>query len=231
MNVPTGGSFSSGPTVSGIRDEPILQENTGHRAITSGLLVGMALCSLVLRLYCLDCYGFWGDEVASLEGARLGLESIFSGRFGWIANQTPLHYIIVWMTIQAADPAVTGIWVRLPSALAGVMATIATYGVGKEMFGRTTGAGAALMLALSAIHINYSQDLRPYSMLLFLTVLSVYCLLRAEKSHEGRWWLAFALAMTANVLNSYFALTLVLPALGTYLLWLLWKRIKSRAID
>jgi 4-amino-4-deoxy-L-arabinose transferase-like glycosyltransferase len=187
------------------------------------LPAGVFLLGLALRLYCLDCYGFWGDEVASIEGARLGVQGFTGGCFGWICNQTPLHYLLVWLTIQPVDPAASGALVRLPSAIAGGLTCLVVYGLGREMFGRAQGLLAALLLALSAIHLNYSQDLRPYAMLVFLTALSVYCLLVAERTRSGRWWLAFAAATVANLLNSYHALTLVMPSLAPYLVWVLWR--------
>src|SRR5687768_7595932 len=103
------------------------------------LLALTLIASFALRLYCLDCHGFWGDEVASLEGAALGLPDMITGRFGWIANQTPLHYIIVWLTTLPLDPTESTVLVRLPQAVAGALTPLIMYGLGKEMFGRTQG--------------------------------------------------------------------------------------------
>ncbi len=186
---------------------------------------------LGLRLYCLDCRGLWFDELASVEGAQRGPAAILTDRFGWLHTQTPLHYLLVWLTIQPVDPVSTSLLVRLPSALAGALTVPLVYASGKEMFGRAQGLLAALMVALSVVHLNYSQDVRPYAMLTMLTVLSVYCLLVALRRGPGRWWLAFFAAYSANLLNAYVALTVALPALGPYLLWELrglWAARKSR---
>jgi|GEM_PF-1525104 len=190
-------------------------------------LFGVFLLALGLRLHCLDCYGFWGDEVASLEGAQLGLNAIFSDRFGWLRVQTPLHYLLVWLTVQPIDPTQTAFLVRLPSALFGALTPLAVYGIGRELFGRRQGMLAALLLSLSAIHLNHSQDLRQYALLTLLTATSVYCLLVAERTGSSRWWLAFAAAMIANVLNAYLALTMVMPAMAVYLLGALWRLWRS----
>ena len=178
--------------------------------------------ALALRLYCLDCKGLWYDEVASLEVAGRGLNAFLTDRFGWMSVQTPLHYLLVWLTSWPLDPAQSAVLVRLPSALAGALATLVVYGLGRELFGRHQGLLAGMALALSAVHIGYSQDLRPYSLLALFTVLSVYCLVVAERTRERRWWLAFIFASLVNLYLSYFALTLVLPALMPYLLWLIY---------
>ena len=180
------------------------------------------LVALALRLYCLDCKGLWYDEVASLEVAGRGLDAFLTDRFGWMSVQTPMHYLLVWLTSWPLDPAQSAVFVRLPSALAGALTTLVVYGLGRELFGRQAGLLAGISLALSAVHIGYSQDLRPYSLLVLCTVLSVYCLVVAERTGERRWWLAFILASLANLYLSYFALTLVMPALVPYLLWLIY---------
>ena len=192
-------------------------------ARTRFMLAGIFLLALTLRLYCLNCYSLWFDEVPSIEVAQLGMNAVFTYRFGWIGNQTLLYYLLVWLTIQPVDPATTAALVRLPSALAGALAVLPVYGLGREMFGRAQGILAALLVALSAVHTNYPQDIRPYAMLTFLTAASVYCLLLAERTNLAQWWLAFAVTSTVSLLISYFAPTLVLPALLPYLLWLAWQ--------
>ncbi|MEA2573844.1 MAG: hypothetical protein QOH93_1142 [Chloroflexia bacterium] len=193
------------------------------------LLAGMFLLSLGLRVYCLDCYSLWFDEIASLEVAQYGPGFFFTDRFGWMRVQTPLHYLTVWFSTLFADPTATAILVRLPSALAGALTVLVVYALGKEMFGRAQGLLAAGLLCVSFIHLTYSQDVRPYTTLVLFTALSVYCLLRAERTGTGKWWAAFAAASIANVLTSYNVLTLVLPALGPYLLWVLWRARRIRS--
>jgi hypothetical protein len=195
---------------------------------------GIFVLGLGLRLYCVDCRGLWYDEIASVEGALRGPAAIFTDRFGWLHTQTPLHYLLVWLTIQPVNPTGTALLVRLPSVLAGALTVPVVYALGKEMFGRAQGLLAALMVALSVIHLNYSQDVRPYAMLTLLTTLSAYCLLIAGRSGSGRWWLAFLAVSSANLLNAYVALTVALPALvayGAWMLWRLWATRKAHAPD
>jgi mannosyltransferase len=185
------------------------------------LLGGIFLLGLVLRLGWIDAHGFWTDEVSSLETARNGLPFVFSNHFGWVGNQTPWHYAFIWLVLQVLplDPAASAALVRLPSALAGAFLTPVVYGLGRELFSRTAGLIAALMVALSPILLDHSHDLRPYSFLTFLTAASVLCLVMAERTGKAGWWLGFLAVTVANLLNSYLAATLVLPALVPYLAW------------
>ncbi|HEX9991258.1 MAG TPA: glycosyltransferase family 39 protein [Chloroflexia bacterium] len=191
--------------------------------LTWPALAALFLVALSLRLYCLDCRTLWSDEIASIEVAQRGLQALLTDRFGWMRVQTPMHYLVVWLTIQPVDPIATATLVRLPSAIAGALTPLAVYGLGRELFGRPQGLLAASMLALAPVHINYSQDVRPYALLTLLTAASVYSLLVAHRTGLAKWWLLFTFLSVANVLNAYVSLTLVLPALAPYLLWLLWN--------
>ncbi len=199
-----------------------LTHHASRITFPSALLI-IFLISLALRVWCLDCYGLWYDEVASIEIARRGPLAILTDRFGGMLVQTPLHYLMVWLTSLPVDPASTPVLVRLPSVIAGALTPLVVYGIGKGMFGRSQGLLAALFVAISAVHIGHSQDVRPYSLLILTTALSVYCLLRAERDGSRKWWAAFAFSTVSALYISYFSLTLFLPALIPYLFWLLWR--------
>ncbi|MEO6457766.1 MAG: glycosyltransferase family 39 protein, partial [Chloroflexia bacterium] len=145
--------------------------------------------------------------------------------------QTPLHYLLVWLTIQPFDPAASAVLVRLPSAVAGALTPLVVYGLGKETFGRAQGLLAALMVAVSAVHIGHSQDVRPYTLLVLLSALSLYSLLKAEKTGQAGWWAVFTFVTILDLHFSYFALTLFLPALAIYLLWIIYKSWVKRSSE
>ena len=194
-------------------------------------ITAIFLCGLLLRLLTLDLHGFWIDEVVSLDISSLGIPTFVTNRFGYAANQPPLHYAVVWLTSLLADPTTTTVLGRLPSALAGAFTIPLVYALGKELFGKPQGLIAALLLALSATHLNYSQDLRPYSILVFLTTLSVYSLLRADRTNSRAWWTLFVASTILNTLNSYVALTFATPALLPFLAWILWNRWRNRLTE
>jgi len=199
---------------------------------TSALILGgIFILGLGLRLYCLDCRGFWGDEVSSLDGAAIGIPGIFENHFGWVGNQTPLHYLILWLASLPIDPTVSSVLVRMPSALPGALTPLVVYGLRRELFGRVQGLLAALMVALSAIALNHSQEDRIYSMLVFLSSLSVYSLLMARRTGRAGWWLAFVAATLANLANAYVADTLFMPAFAPYLAWVLWQLWTERRVN
>jgi 4-amino-4-deoxy-L-arabinose transferase-like glycosyltransferase len=209
----------------GARAWPVVGEH-----VWTWLISAVFVLSLGLRLNCLDCYSLWYDEIASVETVQRGWDAIFGYRFGWVGNQTPLHYLLVWLTAQAADPAETAMWVRLPSVLAGALLVPVTYRLGTVLFTRAHGLVAALLVALTPTLLDYSQELRPYSMMTFLTLLSVLALVEAARGGSAWWWGIFALSSVLNALNSVVALLMVLPPLGLYALWLAWGLWRRRSM-
>jgi mannosyltransferase len=63
---------------------------------------------------------------------------------------------------------------RLPSALAGWLCIPAIYLLGKRLYSGREGLMAALFVAVLWAPIYYSQEARPYSMLILLSILNSY---------------------------------------------------------
>jgi 4-amino-4-deoxy-L-arabinose transferase-like glycosyltransferase len=194
-------------------------------------LVLLTLVALGLRLNCLDCYGLWYDEVASVEIARRGPWAILTDRFGGMLVQTPLHYLTVWLTSLPIDPASSTVLVRLPSVMAGTLLVPVTFALGRLMFGSGAGLVAALLVAISPVAIGYSQDVRPYALLILFAALAVLLLLLAERYGGRRRWWAFTAALVAAIYASYFGLTLFLPVLLPYVAWVLARLWRERRDD
>lgn len=209
---------------------PLIANPNVRRLLSSDLLVVSAIfiLALALRVILLDAYGLWGDEVESLLVARAGTDFIFDSRAGWVANQTVPYYLLIWSVLQPVDPASNAILVRLPSALTGALLILPLFGLGRHLFNRATGITAALMAALSPLLIDYSLDLRPYSLVAFLTVTAVYCLLKAELTGAPLWWAGFVVAVVLDILLSYMAVILVLPSLSLYIAFMLWRAWRGR---
>src|SRR2546423_8067693 len=102
-------------------------------------------------------------------------------------------------------------WLRALAAVAGALAIPAIYFLGRELWGRGAGLMAALLLALNAYHIRYSQEARSYSLAALLVILSSYFLVRLlrQPSPGIRWKYS---AASALAVYSHFYAVLVLLA-------------------
>ncbi|MDD5747377.1 MAG: glycosyltransferase family 39 protein, partial [Candidatus Omnitrophica bacterium] len=145
------------------------------QALLTGIILVIAA---FLRIYQLGQECLWVDEVSSVDQALRPLPELF---FGFI--RAPLYYFLLrcWVRISG----LAEFWLRFPSAILGIASVYLTYRIGKSIFNRFVGQVSALLLAVSAFHIFYSQEVRHYSLWVFLTLWSNFFLLRILKKENS----------------------------------------------
>jgi mannosyltransferase len=167
------------------------------------LVVGTAL-----RMYMLGVKSLWLDEAFSVEVARMPLPAFLRTVWWGEANMT-LYYVFLRFWIHLGD---SELWLRCLSAVVGVLTIAATYAFGKTFLNRRAGLAAAALLALHSYHIRYSQELRAYTLVTLLVVLSTYAFLRLLEAPDRKvFWILYAfliaLAVYAQVLAVFVLLS------------------------
>jgi mannosyltransferase len=203
-----------------LRDHPVL--------VTSVPLALITLLALGLRLYRLDGQSLWYDEGFSVYLARMDPAEITARTAADI--QPPLYYYLLHGWIQAfgdSERALRGL-----SLLFGVLTVPLICAVAWQLFrNRLAALLAAILVAVSPLHIWYGQEARMYTLLTFLCLLSSYLLLLVIQSvaqGEKRWqtvalWAAYTLSNIAALYTHYFA-CFVLLFQAFYLLLVWWER-------
>ncbi|MFI5365825.1 MAG: glycosyltransferase family 39 protein [Candidatus Binatia bacterium] len=173
------------------------------RPLTSGSYTALIVLALALglRLYGLGHQSLWIDEVASLRVATQPMHDIiFNYRPGMHpdrgAEQAPLALAVMHLFLS---PSVSEASARLPSALLGALTVALLYFFARRLFGAPVALLAALFLALSPLHVWYSQEARWYAQWILLALLSYWALLSAWETGSRRAWLAYWLCTTLNV--------------------------------
>ncbi len=133
-----------------------------------------------LRLSGLGKEGFWLDEGVSISKSTGELAPIFSGQ---VADPSPpLYYLLLslWTRLFGTSE----VSARIPSAIFGIFSIFMIYRLGVIFFDNKTGELAAFLLAVSPFHLYFSQEARMYSLLVLLTMLSMYyfqAILRSQR--------------------------------------------------
>jgi mannosyltransferase len=149
-----------------------LQSRSSINAIaTSGALLAITLLALFLRLHLLGQDSFWGDELASVRRAQMDWDAFWELMRGIPAMA--LYYALLRFWILLGDSEFT---VRILSVIPAVVTVPLVYFMGKRLFDPRVGLIAALLLAMNAFHIQYSQEARSYSLLILLVTLSSGCI-------------------------------------------------------
>ncbi len=167
------------------------------------LIVLMAFC---LRIYAIDRQDIWGDEAVSIQLSSGPLPHIIKGGAETVP---PLYHLLLhfWMRLGGASVLA----IRFLSAVFGTLSVAGIYLLGRRIFGRPIGVLAALTAAISPALVFYSQEARVYSVLVFLTVASIYWTVRlAEEPIRSRAWTAYLLASLAACYTHYFGFFVIL---------------------
>lgn len=174
--------------------------------ITIALLILVMWLAFGLRLHQLAAQSLWYDELLQLDVAQRPLAQLLPELNRHAAM--PLDYVLLqgWIKLGRQD-----FWVRWPAVIFGSLAVALLYAVGQAFFNRRVGLLAALLLSVASFAIDYSQEVRPYALLLSLVLLAFWGLRRVYQTHRLRDWLPAAIGIIGAVMAHYFGLFILLP--------------------
>ena len=174
------------------------------------LLLALTLAAAAaLRFHLLTHKSFWFDEGISVEMARLDWANLLHLLWRFDINMA-LYYMVLkfWLKMGMSE-----FFVRSLSVLFGLAAIPVVYVLGARLFRPRAGLIAALLLAVNAFHVRYSQEARGYTLLVLLSALCSLLFVRCIEEPRTRNW---GLYTAASVLLVYVHVygTLVVVAHG-----------------
>jgi len=174
-------------------------------------LLFLVTAGACLRFYDLGYRSLWLDEVSTAQVVRMpGMSSVLD----YVARDpsaTPLTYLITWFLrpIGSDDFAI-----RLPYAIAGLLAVIALYALAARLYGRAIGLVAGTLLAILPYAIFYSQESRSYAFLMLLTTAVMLAAYRAASRGRVIDWAFLAIAGALDLYTGYLGIAVLLAAYG-----------------
>ncbi len=173
------------------------------------------LLALLLRLPGLQ-ESLWFDEVYHThvywdDPARRQL------LLGWEDVHPPLFaYLLLGWTRLVGDSELA---VRLPSLVSGLASVAVVWALGRAWLGPRQGTVAALLLALSPVHVWFSRESKANMLMLLLGALAVWLFWSAAETGRRRDWGLGSLVLLAGLYNHVYAL----PVGAALLMWLTWR--------
>ncbi|MFI5322019.1 MAG: glycosyltransferase family 39 protein [Thermodesulfobacteriota bacterium] len=191
-------------------------------------LLVIFLLGLGLRIHRLGAESIWFDEAVSVAASKLGFIEQIRWNLTASDNNPPLYYALlhVWVLIFG----VSELALRLPSAIIGSFNILLVYAVGNMLFNKKTGLLAALILALSVFHIQFSQEGRAYSLSAFLTLLSYYFFLKSVAERKRVNSIGYIVSSVLLMYSHYYGLFVILSQ-NIYCAWQYTTHRKSGALD
>ena len=178
---------------------------------------------LALRLWGLTDSCLWFDEIFSVHAAEHPWNSIL-----WFVSldliHPPLFYVLLKVWIGFGGESV--FWLRLFPVIFSVIAIFPFLSVCRELkLGRWTQVVALFLLAINGSLIKYAQEVRMYSLLMCLSLFSIW--LFARYFVKGKSFLPLVIVNVLMAYTHYFGWFVVLSEV---LLIVWFQRIKWRRI-
>jgi len=147
---------------------------------SSLVLIIILLLAAALRLWGLGTESLWLDEALTAHRASTSVAQLVHDFRG--ESQTLLYFLgeKAWCAVFGRSEAA----LRFPSAVFGVLTVWAVFLLAQQLFSTAAALWSAFFLAINPFAIYYSQEARPYALLLLAAVLSLYFLLQFLRSRS-----------------------------------------------
>ena len=165
--------------------------------------MAIVLIATAMRLYRLTAQSMWWDEGHSLFVAGHRLLDIPT--IPAMDVHPPLYFwaLHVWMALSGRSEFA----LRFLSLIFGVLTVALMYRVGRELLGPVGGCIAALFAAVSPLYLAYAQEVRMYTLVSLLSLLSMHLFaryMRASTPERSGRLLPYAIATAAGLYAHYF---------------------------
>jgi uncharacterized membrane protein len=165
-------------------------------------VAAIVVVSAALPLYRLTGRSLWLDEILTSQPAHLNSPGEVIAWSQAAINQMPLFYMITWLLRLWGDGAFV---LRLPAAVAGCLAVVAVFLLARRTFVTRTGLIAAVLMAILAFPVWYSQEARNYSLLMLLTTMQMYFAYRSVTDGHLLDWLGLTVFTVLDLYTHYLA--------------------------
>lgn len=199
--------------------ERAISERTG----SGTALLAITIVGAMLRCYHLGQNSLWIDEIASLETARERFWTIPAAAMRQNAFEPPLYF---WLLHAMAAAFGDGeVALRVGSAIFGALTIPLVWLLIWELSRqRQVATLSAIFIALNPLHLWYSQEARPYAIMMFFGTGALLALAKALRQPSRRLWAMFALCTAIAMLTH--AVSCVILAVG--FLWVLLRPDRSK---
>jgi len=137
----------------------------------------MPLCLIlilgsVLRLYGLERQSLWNDELSSWDRSNLASVTQVVDEGARDDGHPPAYLVLLYFLGKYVRP--TESTLRFPSVVAGVLSILMMYLMGRRLYTDREGLLAAAFMAVLWCPIYFSQEARPYALLILVSLLTTY---------------------------------------------------------
>lgn len=175
-------------------------------------LIIILVIGIFLRLYNLDFQSPWLDEIHTLTETNPNTPISELYNVVLVSEQMPpLYFFLMYVTFKVFGYSI--FIARLFSAIVGGVSIYSVFLLGKEITNNKLGLIASFLMAINPFHLYYSQEARPYMLLLLFSVLSFYGLVKLLQNQTNRNAILYGLFSGLMIITHFFGLFVVFSQL------------------
>lgn len=168
---------------------------------------GLLALGVGLRVYDLQRLSLWLDEGFSLLYAGQPWRTV-AGLDGYYSPHPTGYFLLTKVALLALPEPLAG---RSISLACGVLTLPVFFLLARKILDRTGALVATAVLALSPIHLYYTQEARMYALVVLLVALSYLFLLSFIETRAPRWAVLYGLTLALGVYADYSAAYALAP--------------------
>jgi len=180
------------------------------------LIIIILIIASAMRFFHLEYQSVWLDEIASITEANPTVK--WSDLEITIVTSDPhpqLYFVFLKSLFILFGYSI--FVARFFSAIVGVLGVFSIYLLGKEIMNKNVGLISAFLLAINAFHLNYSQEVRMYSLLMLFTVLSFYRMVIFFKNKTYKNSVLYGIFTGLMIFTQFFGLFVLVSQLFVFL--------------
>ncbi len=201
----------------------------------NAFLIVITICSLVIGTYvCFHCgltTDLWEDEALSYFIAKnTSYHNLFFSAGNYVDFiHPPFYYIFLKFGLRFNE---SDWWLRLISLAWFLPSLYLVFLIGKKIKNEKIGLAAVSLFALHPLLNGLAFQVRPYSMVIFFMLLSIYLLLKQLEKNTWKNQLLTAVALTISFYTDYASVWLIAGffCFGILLLWKDRKTLEAKSI-
>ena len=167
-------------------------------------IVLILLLAASLRFVGIADESIWLDEGVSISASRMSVSDIVN----WTASDIhpPFYYLALkgWSLFGQSEFVF-----RSFSAVLGVLTVLVVYYVCLDLFGKRVGLAASLLLAVNPVNVYYSQEVRMFSLMAFLVLVSCYAFWKCLNVPRIRFLAVYVVSSVMMLYTHYFGVLVV----------------------
>ena len=175
--------------------------------VYAAAVAGLLVVGGGLRVYNLERLSLWLDEGFSLLYASQTWGRV-AGLDGFYSPHPTGYFLLTKVALLGLPETLAG---RSISLVCGVLTLPVFFLLARKILDRTGALVATGVLALSPIHLYYTQEARMYALVVFLVALSYLFLISFIETRATRWAILYGLTLALGVYVDYSAAYALIP--------------------